>query len=73
MKYQQQKSKTTGILLAVFLGLVTWIYTYKYDAWKLWANIILIIATFGLFGPITWVWAVIDTVIKPQKAYECYY
>jgi hypothetical protein len=29
-----KKSKTVAILLAVFLGPWTWLYTYRRDAWK---------------------------------------
>lgn len=32
------KSKTVSILLAVFLGFVTWSYTYKKDSWKFWVG-----------------------------------
>jgi hypothetical protein len=33
------KSKVASILLAVFLGYWTWLYTYKKDAWKFWAGL----------------------------------
>jgi uncharacterized membrane protein YczE len=33
------KSKTTSVLLAVFLGGWTWLYTYKKDAWKFWVGL----------------------------------
>ena len=33
------KSKTVSILLAVFLGYWTWLYTYKKDHWKFWLSL----------------------------------
>jgi len=30
------KSKTTAVLLAIFLGPWTWVYTYQRDCWKFW-------------------------------------
>ena len=33
-----RKDKTVAVLLAVFLGLWTWVYTCKKDAWKFWAE-----------------------------------
>jgi hypothetical protein len=52
------KSKVASILLAVFLGFWTWLYTYKLDGWKFWvglgANVVLVILTyvilFAVFG-----------------------
>jgi hypothetical protein len=35
------KSKTAAILLAVFLGFWTWLYTYKKDGWKFWVSLAL--------------------------------
>jgi hypothetical protein len=83
---QGGKSKTASILLAVFLGFWTWLYTYKKDAWKFWVglglgilDIVLIIATFGLsifftwiisFG--IWVWAIVDVCVKDSKWYSSY-
>jgi hypothetical protein len=33
------KSKTASILMAVFLGFWTWLYTYKKDHWKFWVSL----------------------------------
>lgn len=33
------KSRTISILLAVFLGFCTWLYTYKRDGWKFWVGL----------------------------------
>jgi hypothetical protein len=37
------KSKLAAILLAVFLGCWTWLYTYKKDGWKFWLGLPLMI------------------------------
>jgi hypothetical protein len=34
-----RKSKAVSILLAVFLGFWTWLYTYKKDGWKFWTGL----------------------------------
>lgn len=64
------KSKTTALLLAVFLGFWTWYYTYKRDAWKFWLNLILIVATLGYYSVIAWIWAIIDVLVKQEGFYS---
>ncbi len=66
----QPKNKTVAIVLAVFLGFFTWIYTYKRDAWKFWLNLALTIVTFGLWNPIAWIWAMVDAFLKPEDFYK---
>jgi predicted amidophosphoribosyltransferase len=34
------KSKVASVLLAVFLGFWTWLYTYKKDGWKFWVGLL---------------------------------
>ena len=34
-----KQSKKTAVLLAIFVGPWTWLYTYSYDAWKFWLGI----------------------------------
>lgn len=63
------KSKATAVVLAVFLGFWTWCYTYKKNSSKFWVSLILSLVTFGVFGIIAWVWAIIDTATKPQEYY----
>lgn len=77
----ERKDKTAAILLAVFLGFWTWLYTYKKDAWKFWLCLGLHLT---IFNPLwTWllgflpnlalhVWAVIDVAVKPQQFYDYY-
>lgn len=38
------KSKTTAVVLAVFLGIWSWLYTYKVNAHKFWITLSLAIA-----------------------------
>jgi hypothetical protein len=79
--YVERKDKTAAILLAVFLGFWTWLYTYKRDAWKFWLCLGLHMT---VFNPIwTWillflpniglhVWAIVDAAVKPQQFYDYY-
>lgn len=79
----KRKSKTPAVLLAVFLGQWTWLYTYKKDAWKFWTGLgiwvlgqILILAFYGAGIPLTfgvWLWAVIDVSAKPSIYYEQFF
>jgi hypothetical protein len=80
------KNKSTAVLLAIFLGYVTWMYTYEKDAWKFWtafaitlANIILSLITFGVWlfvaipaGIGIWIWGIVDVAAKPQQFYDLY-
>jgi len=82
----QGKDKTVSILLAVFLGFWTWLYTYKKDAWKFWVGlslaiiiIVLAIATFGISAFFTWIiglgiwiWSIVDVCIKKSNWYTSY-
>lgn len=80
------KSKTTSVLLAVFLSYFTWVYTSERDAWKFWMNLgisalsgVLSVLTLGfwLFLAVpywigVWIWAIVDTARRPQEFYERY-
>ena len=79
--YPEPKDKSVAVLLAVFLGCWTWVYTYKKDAWKfwlclglnltvfnpLWTVFILLLPNIGL-----WIWSIIDTATKPDEFYRNY-
>lgn len=81
------KDKTIAILLAVFLGFWTWLYTIEKDAWKFYVNlaiwiidILLTIVTFGYFFWISWIWtlplwiwAIVDVSTKPKEYYSNYF
>ncbi len=83
----ESKSKTAAILLAIFFGHWAWLYTHREDGWKFWVaftisvlNGFLLVVTVFLwlflgFWPIVvglWLWAVIDTVVKPDDWYINY-
>lgn len=78
------KSKTTSVLLAVFLSFWTWLYTFKKDAWKFWVGLVIFIFAFILdinrewplflwiFGSGLWLWAIIDVAVKKNEWYRSY-
>jgi hypothetical protein len=79
--YPEPKDKSVAVLLAVFLGCWTWIYTYKKDAWKfwlclglnltvfnpLWTVFVLLLPNIGL-----WIWSIIDAASKHDQFYRNY-
>jgi hypothetical protein len=67
------RSKTIAIVLAVGLNFLTWLYTYKRDAWKFWVGLGIGLLTMGtplIIG--LWVWAVVDTSMKDANFYRAY-
>jgi hypothetical protein len=68
----KEKTKLTSVLLAVFLGFWTWLYTYDEDKVKFWVNFGLCICSFGIWGFVAWPWAIIDVSIKSTEWYEEY-
>jgi chromate transport protein ChrA len=84
----RRKSKIVSILLAVFLGFWTWLYTYGIDTWKFWTSIV-VYSVLSVIVFINWqdnnlrvviiafmflVWAltVIDTVFRQSEWYDKY-
>ena len=65
-------SKNTAVLLAVFLGLWSWVYTYERNKTKFWVCLGLLIPTVGYFSIVAWIWAIIDATSKPDEYYEQY-
>lgn len=77
------KDRSIAIILAVFFGFWTWLYTYRQDAFKFWmavglngANAMLVFLTFGLWGflawlvpLVTWVCPIVDVAIRPGIFY----
>ena len=63
------RKKTTAVLLAVFFGYFSWIYTWEKNKNKFWINLAL-----ALFGGaiIGWIWAIIDNASKPSEFYQNY-
>jgi hypothetical protein len=84
--YRLPKSRTTAVLLAIFLGFITWMYTYEKDAWKFWTAFaitvgdgVLSVITLGFWlfvavpvGLGLWVWGIIDTAARSQQFYDQY-
>jgi hypothetical protein len=70
------KSKTTAILLAVFLGFWTWVYTYKTDKVKFWVGLasclLIVVPVVGLIWVFLGIriWAIIDVCVKPDGYYQ---
>jgi len=61
------RRKTTAIVLAIFFGLWSWLYTYEKNKKKFWINLVLFVVTFGYWGIVAWVWAIIDFAVKPEE------
>lgn len=66
------RSKTTAVLLAVFLGFWTWLYTYRRDAALFWINLVLAIVTVGAWNLVSWPWAIICAAIRDETFYGNY-
>jgi uncharacterized membrane protein YvbJ len=79
---KSSKSKPTAVILAVFFGCFSWLYTYKRDKWKFWAGIAAVVAAVALLGiyitftwtvvMVVWVAAIVDTVVKKERWYVTY-
>jgi len=66
------KDKTIAVLLAIFLGFWTWIYTYETDSWKFWLNLALTVVTMGTWSFVAWIWSIVDVAAKPDSFYVNY-
>ena len=49
----QQREKMPALILAIFMGPWTWLYTYRVDNWKFWASIVIVIGAFIADGRIS--------------------
>ena len=71
------KDKTVAILLAVFLGHWTWLYTYERDSQKFWIatglwvlGLLLLFVFFGILPLLgIYIWAIVDVAQKPNSYY----
>jgi riboflavin transporter FmnP len=81
------KTKMSAVFLAIFLGIFAWLYTIKKSAAKfivgffvpfgvfsiyLMTNLIVFLWLFFLASFAMWLWALIDTAIKPETFYTNY-
>lgn len=64
--------KKNAVIVAVFLGLWYWLYTYERNKTKFWVNFALSIVSAGYWGIIAWIWAIVDASTKPDEYYEQY-
>ncbi|GAC1392606.1 MAG: hypothetical protein NVSMB46_08880 [Candidatus Saccharimonadales bacterium] len=67
-----ERKKKIAVQTAVIFGLFSWLYTFEKNKTKFWINLGLLILTIGYWSPISWLWAVIDNVIKPDDYYNQY-
>ena len=75
-KARQGKSKTTAVLLAVFLSQWSWVYTYRDNAWKFWTALAINMLFFWMwFIPpiLTNLWAIIDNATADPEYFEKYW
>jgi hypothetical protein len=84
--YRLPKHKATAVLLAIFLGFITWMYTYEKDAWKFWTafaitvgDVILSAITLGVWlvvaipvGLGLWIWGIVDAAARSHQFYDLY-
>jgi hypothetical protein len=73
---KKTKSKNTSILLAIFLGVWAWVYTFEEDSTKFWIGMILIAAsviTAGLSGVASWIWAVVEISSHSDEKFKPMY
>lgn len=72
---KNSKSKTTALLLAIFLSFWTWVYTWKNDSEKFVAGILIaVLLCWTFIAPLgVWIWAMIDstnTINKTEYYWE---
>lgn len=81
------KSKATAVVLAVFFGYWSWVYTYGKNGFKFWVAfvgapaVIVAIAHFlNSYGTlfiflglaVIWIWAIADNAMRSDSFYENY-
>lgn len=80
------KDKTTAVLLAVFLGYWTWVYTYKKDALKFWLclgwvllDVVLFFVLPAILLTFCWfisigirIWAIVQSAVRSDEWYRQY-
>ena len=76
------KSKNLSVVLAVFFGPVSWLYTFRKDQIKFWSCLgLMIVIWFSFGGYSNWIyavyaigyfWALIDAVRRPLNFYYDY-
>ena len=67
------KSKSTAVLLAVFLSFWSWLYTYRKNTWKFWVGLgVAVLLSWMYFLPpiAVWIWAIVDNATKPDSFFQ---
>ncbi len=69
--YKRRKWRSTAIGLAVFFGAFSWLYTYRFNAFKFWISVafcwtIIIPIVMGFY-------AIIDAIMAPEEMFENYF
>ena len=64
------KDKTTAILLAIFFGFWSYLYTYEKDKLKFWLGFGLSFVTLGLAGIVFWIMAIVDSANRDANFYN---
>lgn len=76
----QRKDKTIALILAIFTGHFTWLYTYERDQQKFWIGLgiwlmgfLLLFFLVGIFAWLgIWIWAIVDVVQRSEEWYANY-
>lgn len=66
------RSKPVAVVLAVFFGFLSWIYTWEKNNNKFWICLAITAITLGYGSIICWLWAIIDNASKPDEFYSNY-
>ncbi len=82
-----KRNKITAVLLAIFVGIFGWIYTYQKDKKKFWASLVLELALlvaasvtnlfavyiiYYLGGLGVYIWVIVDAVRRPEAFFTQY-
>ena len=76
----RRKVKTAAVIMAALFGPFTWLYTVRKDYWKFltWMSALLGAVLVGhpvllqLSVIAVWLWAILDTALKPFDWYKTY-
>ena len=72
----KKKHKTTSVILAIFLGPLSWLYSYSIDSKKFWYSVLAIVVVavletlispvFSVLNFLIWLWSLVDAFTKPS-------
>ncbi len=69
MKKKEKKNRVISVLLAIYTGIFTWLYSYKDDNTKFWGCLVAIILLFWtIIVPLgIYIWALVDAITKKDS------